>query len=227
MKLQKKTVSVNSAAQSASNHIYLNNNVKNYKIYGSGNYNPWYWITGSTSATLVNTSLKTNEYVILNNTKMKEINNLNKDIIKKLAEKYIIENVNSDFDSSNYVVEVNGNDTIYIDYVYYIDDIRTNLGYTLSITNDGNFYLFDNMNGKNDTKIKQKETTIIEKYRNLDCKSTENKALASAKKIGNKVNIKNQTKYYDFENDKSYYVYEILVTTESGACSLRSYQYEI
>ena len=135
-KIKDKTTSVYNAAVSADNAIYLNNNVKNWKIYGtnsSWNYNPWYFITGSTKASVVSPSginLEANEYIIKNSSTIAN-NTISKSEVKNIAENYIKNKLNSNFQISDYVLEINGVDVKCYDYVLYVDGVRTNIGYTV------------------------------------------------------------------------------------------------
>ena len=74
-------------------------------------------------------------------------NNVNFD---RIVSDFIIDNINTDFDLNNYKLETSGNDVKYYDYVLYVGNIRTNLGYTVSINKDNEIHLFDNMQKYNE-----------------------------------------------------------------------------
>ena len=229
-KIQTKTTSVNSTAQSASNHIYLSNTVKNYKVYGAGGYNPWYWITGSTTATSTNpNTLETNEYIIEADRSINYYdmdNNVNFD---RIVSDFIINNINTDFDLNNYKLETSGNDVKYYDYVLYVGNIRTNLGYTLSINKDNEIHLFDNMQKYNEKDAVNHVLNNENKYKNINYNKFEKLALSESLKDidGSTSKITNRINYYDFDLNKAFYVIEVLNTTQSGAMNLYQYQYDI
>lgn len=228
--IQTKTTSVNDSASSASNHIYLSNTVKNYKVYGSGGYNPWYWITGSTSLSSAKTSnLRDNEYIINN---MREINYFETadiNMINNVIFEFIRNNISGDFDYRNYKVEVNGNDVKYYDYVLYINDIRTNLGYTVSINKDNEIHLYDNMSHINEKEATTEIATSATKFSKLS-KNNYNKLSIEKSLLEqelSKSEIIDEFKYYDFENKKSIYVVEVKNTTQSGTNIVKFYEYEL
>lgn len=229
-KIQTKTTSVNSAAQSASNHIYLSNTVKNYKVYGAGGYNPWYWITGSTTASATNhNTLESNEFVIETEKGINYFDMENHEEFDKIISKFITENISADFNLSNYKLEISGNDVKYYDYVLYVGSVRTNLGYTVSINKENEIHLFDNMqNHKEESSIK-KVLTETENYKNVNYDRFDKLALSESLKNvdGTSSKVVNRIKYYDFDSNKAFYVVEVLNTTQSGAMNLYEYQYNI
>lgn len=229
-KIQTKTTSVNDAAASASNHIYLNNTVKNYKVYGAGGYNPWYWITGKkTASSTGQVALKTNKYTIRSNVDNNYFKEDNINVINNLIYNYISKSVTNDFDAKNYRLEVNGNDVKYYDYVLYLDNVRTNLGYTVSINNDNEIYLFDNMQGIKEKDAINQVSTNMNKYTRISYDMLENISMSDSLSSVPNTNseIVNRINYYDFDSNKAFYVLEIKNTASNGAMSLQQYQYEI
>ncbi|HAB66640.1 MAG TPA: hypothetical protein DCE23_04665 [Firmicutes bacterium] len=138
-KIKDKATSVDSAAKSASNYIYVHNEVKNYKVYGYGDTNPWYWIYGNSSS-----KSKSQTGQVYNNGYNLESKNGksfylldNQEELDTKVDNFINNEIGSSFNRDNYKLEINGNDVKYFDYVLYYDDIRTNLGYTVSVDKTG------------------------------------------------------------------------------------------
>lgn len=197
--IEDKTTSVLSAAQDASDHIYLSNSVKNYKFYGAYNKNPWYFLNTTQIASIPNLD---DDLIVLS--KEENLSNV-KSIEKELL------NYNPDINLENYKLEINGVHEIYYDYVLYIDGIRTNLGYTIALNpNNKSIKLIDNMMGLSYEKAK----LIVNESNNTstETKSKMNKAHEKIQSLNEKDNIRanviDEIKYYDFDENKLYYVVE-------------------
>lgn len=120
-------------------------------------------------------------------------------------------NYNPDINLENYKLEINGVHEIYYDYVLYIDGIRTNLGYTIALNpNNKSIKLIDNMMGLSYEKAK----LIVNESNNTstETKSKMNKAHEKIQSLNEKDNIRanviDEIKYYDFDENKLYYVVE-------------------
>lgn len=210
-KIETKTTSVLAAAQHASSYIYLVNNVKNYKIYGDSSRNPWYHMTNAVIASVSNKSK------IYSNEKISK-NRSNNFLTTQ------IENVNLD----NYKLEINGVHETYYDYVLYVDDVRTNYGYTIVENNSTNeFSLKNNMGNYTYEYIKKKifEKQIKEEKLQIAKDSILNKI--SIEKNINKYEISNEMKYYNVDEDKLYYVVEVKNMYNDKNYDLVSYMEEI
>lgn len=231
-KIKNKTTSVKDAAKSASNHIYLNNNVKNYKIYGSGNYNPWYFINGDLIASTRNlNTLNLNNNLIEDSNMVGIIKKYVKDDVISITTDHIKSKINKDFNAGNYKIEVNGNDTKYIDYVLYFGDIRTNIGYTFSIDEKGRIDFYNNMNNISESEAFNRITKYLEQKqnKNINYSSIDRDILLNAKQSYLTANNKiiNQIKYFDFDTNREYYVVEVKNAIISGATDIIEYRYEI
>lgn len=143
--IEDKTTSVADAVTYANSFFYWFNDVKNVVKYGYYGYNPWYWIGANVSSNYLNDDISTNNrkkdnrsvYILNNFDETQDIN--------KTIKNYIKDNIYSEFDENNYVLEINGVDEKYYDYVLTIDGIRTNLGYT-AVVSKNNITIYDNMN---------------------------------------------------------------------------------
>ncbi len=231
-KIKDKTTSVNDAAKSASNHIYLNNNVKNYRTYGSANYNPWYFIQWDTIASLGDLeALNSDDSLIEKTNIVGKIKKYVKDDVLLITTNYIKSKINTNFNVSNYKIEINGNDTKYIDYILYYDDIRTNIGYTFSIEESGKITFHDNMNNISESEAFNRITKYLEQRKNqiINYSSIDRNLLLNAKKSDLIADneIINQIKYFDFDTNSEYYVVEVKDTTVNGAIDIIEYRYEI
>lgn len=153
-------------------------------------------------------------------------NNVNFD---RIVSDFIIDNINTDFDLNNYKLETSGNDVKYYDYVLYVGNIRTNLGYTVSINKDNEIHLFDNMQKYNEKDAVNHVLNNENKYKNINYNKFEKLALSESLKDidGSTSKITNRINYYDFDLNKAFYVIDVLNTTQSGAMNLYQYQYDI
>lgn len=107
-------------------------------------------------------------------------NNVNFD---RIVSDFIIDNINTDFDLNNYKLETSGNDVKYYDYVLYVGNIRTNLGYTVSINKDNEIHLFDNMQKYNEKDAVNHVLNNENKYKNINYNKFEKLALSESLKI--------------------------------------------
>lgn len=201
-KIKDKTTTVSAAKSSADGHIYLDSRVKNGKIYGYGNYNPWFFMNGgSHSSSRFETnkykdiySLSDNEYIISKDGSFETMD--------ELATKFISEKLDKNFDKKDYKLEINGNDIIYYDYILYVDNIRTSLGYTISLVDGKIINIYDNMQGQNAEGIKEKLTNKnTSNNDNIKRISLTFEKQALEKYKGQKVKEYLSTPYYDFEKD--------------------------
>lgn len=106
-------------------------------------------------------------------------NNVNFD---RIVSDFIIDNINTDFDLNNYKLETSGNDVKYYDYVLYVGNIRTNLGYTVSINKDNEIHLFDNMQKYNEKDAVNHVLNNENKYKNINYNKFEKLALSESLK---------------------------------------------
>ncbi len=231
-KIKNKTTSVNDAAKSASNYIYLNNNVKNYRVYGAGNYNPWYFIKGDPIASSKNLNvLYLNDSLIEKTNIVGKIKKYVKDDVLLITTNYIKSKINTNFNASNYKIEINGNDTKYIDYILYYGDIRTNIGYTFSVDERGKITFHNNMNNISESEAFNRITKYLEQNQNktVNYSSIDRNLLLNAKKsdLNADNEIINQIRYFDFDTNSEYYVVEVKNTTVNGAIDIIEYRYEI
>ncbi len=77
-----------------------------------------------------------------------EVTNI-KNIDLKDVNIYLDSYLNNSVDLNNFKLEINGVHEKYYDYVLYINDVRTDLGYTVVMDNDSKLNrIADNMKGK-------------------------------------------------------------------------------
>lgn len=234
-KIKDKTTSVRNAASSANNHIYLSGTVKNWRISGSSSYNPWYFINGTTTASKDNyLVLEENEYIIQNEISAlssKYSNETTSEIeVMNIAENYIIRKINPDFSSSDYVLEVNGNDNKYYDYILYVDGVRTNIGYTVVQEVNGVIRLFDNTNNNEIDRVKfdinSKSFKISSSIAAYARSSAIEKTL-DANNNSSKTDIMMDFPYYDVEKGKLFYVTIVKSENFNGTSVMNEYLVEI
>lgn len=160
-KIKDKSTTVSAAKTSADNHIYLDNRVKAGKIYGFGNYNPWYFMNGGSYSS---TSSETNHLRDIENLEFNQAlitNELIDENADNVFRNYIKDNYDKNFDSENFVLEITMYDNIYYDYILYVDDVRTNYGYVASIE-DGKIAKISNNMGE--YSVKELNNLIENKY---------------------------------------------------------------
>lgn len=227
-KIKDKSTTVANAKRSADGYIYLDSRVKNGKIYGSSGYNPWYFMSGgSKSQTISNISSKheyiSNEYFVTkyNNNEIlsKESNVLN------IVENFIVENIDSSFDKSDYILEVNGVDTKYYDYIMYVDGIRTNFGYSIAVDKDGTVRLYDNTNSKTSASLKQNLTsnnTLSKKFKVYDFDQQVTDDYHDCK-----ITPYMKTNYYDVTDEKLYQVAIYDIEFSNGILTSVEYKEEL
>lgn len=151
---EKKSIQV--AAEYANSFNYSNNSVKNYVIFGDKNFilGENYEIASSASLNNIIEDINRNEYII-NKEITTESGEVSENDIKRNIEKTIQETIYSDFNASDYKVEINGSEIITYDYVLYVKGARTDLGYTIKVKGNKILNIFDNTNGKNIETIKK------------------------------------------------------------------------
>lgn len=182
---------------------------------------------GSKSQTISNISSKheyiSNEYFVTkyNNNEIlsKESNVLN------IVENFIVENIDSSFDKSDYILEVNGVDTKYYDYIMYVDGIRTNFGYSIAVDKDGTVRLYDNTNSKTSASLKQNLTsnnTLSKKFKVYDFDQQVIDDYHDCK-----ITPYMKTNYYDVTDEKLYQVAIYDIEFSNGILTSVEYKEEL
>ena len=226
--IKTKTKTVAQSASSASGWIYLDNGVKNYKIYGYTTYNPWYFMNaaekGSTSY-----ELDSDEYIIENNILAKnEV--VSETEIKKSAENFIKNNINKNFNLKDYKVEINGTDEKYYDYVLHVDGIRTNIGYTVVAEVSGQVRIYDNTENYIIAQVKNSIQTVSHKATQSSANIARTNSMQTA--ISNDLTAQNykvhlETAYYDVFTNRLYNAVFVEVETSEGLFYVNEYLTEI
>lgn len=226
-KIKDKTTTVSSAKSSADGYIYIDSRVKNGKIYGFGNYNPWYFMNGGSSSRALSLSNYEKELNYLSPNQTLITKQLSGSNLTDTFKQYIINNVDENFESENYVLEINGTDTKYYDYILYIDGVRTDYGYTVSVENGSVAKLLNNMKDKKVDTLKaklSKKISVKSNYNNID------------EQLDSKVNrdypnsvIKRYllTNYYDETNDTIYRIAIYDITDQNGILHSEEYREKI
>lgn len=220
-KIKDKKTSVADAQKYANSFIYVYSDVKNSYIYGDRNHNPWYYMSGSNS-----TSSQSKEENIIERDNMFSINvPYNEKDLNKIISSFITENIDNSFNIEDYKIEVNGTDIKYYDYIFYVDGIRTNYGYTIEIENN-KITLFNNMQNINVLELKKK---ILNLKNKLVKKSVVPRSINQVTKEYPKMNIKynEYITYYDEETDKILNSYSYKVSTKENNQSIISYNEEL
>ena len=225
-KIKDKSTTVAGAASSASFAIYLDGRVRNYKIYGYSNYNPWYFMSGGESASAI--ALEANEYVVKEaDVTMKE-NIITDENAKLISEEFIKSKISKDFNSDDYKVEINGVEEKYIDYILYVNGVRTNAGYTVVVDKNGEVRLHDNTN-VGVRKIKSNINSISSKATSSIAKTTLNNAMTKAKLKykDSSFKVELETPYYDVETNTLYQAVLIQVKSSDGLLYVMEHLEEI
>lgn len=153
-------VSSGGTIQEANNYAnsatYLASSIKNTVIYGNKN------LKLSTLKTLAINDLKSprygsskleNEYNF-----MKKVNNNN---LEEQISNLIKENINLNFNMSDFEIDINySDDKKIVDLIYNVDGIVVELGYTVFIQNNYITSIFDNTNGIDLTDLKNEINTL-------------------------------------------------------------------
>ncbi len=219
-KIKDKSTSALSAAESASNHIYLSNTVKNYRLYGKFNKNPWYFLNTKSTDNLISneriSSIKINE-----NTDG-IVKNYNENIQE--IDSYLMNEIGN-INLNDYKLEINGVHKTYYDYVLYINGVRTNLGYTIvkdNTTNELTLY-----NNAPEDKIQTAKRIITNS--NINTLTFEKSIEQKIKKYYNEYKINNVDDiiYYDSDNEKMYVVKEFKATSSDGNYILTNIMEEV
>lgn len=204
-KIKDKTTTVSEAKKSADGHIYVDSRVKTGKIYGNGNYNPWYFMNAGNKSlsieSLGQNCFENNSYSAYT------INTNSKNDILEESKRYIILNIDNNFNEKDFKLEVNGDSTKYYDYILYIDNVRTNYGYTIAEEPNGTTIIYDNM--KNKTIDNLEKSISILKSKSLQNSITESSYLFAKVYIDfpdSKISSYLDTIYYEETENKLYNV---------------------
>lgn len=203
---------VQEAVSYANSKIYIDSAVKNNTIFGNANLIPRNKFL--LARTLSENENLSNQYVI--NKKVNVINEFkSEEMMKSEIEKIIKEKINPEFNSANYQVEINGIDEVVYDYILYLDNIRTNLGYSIITRKNKIIYIRDNTNGEDINVLKgqleeseSKIEAIDEKISMITQKAYE---MTQSDYDNSTFEIINETLYYDTELGKLCNVTHILV----------------
>lgn len=142
---------------------------------------------------------------------MKNKNNIaNTDINKIIS--FLKDNVDN-VNLNNFKLEINGVHETYYDFVLYVNNIRTNLGYTIIENNtDHNLRFVDNMNNLSYNEI----VNLIKNSSNTNnnIKSIDSNYLENIKKANNfdRYTILSIGKYFDIQTRKLYTTTEVKFT---------------
>ncbi len=141
----------------------------------------------------------------------------NEEEVKKIINSYIGQNLNKSFDPKNYKIETSSSGSIYVNYVFCYEDIKTDLGYMITINPNGKITLYDNMTNENEEEISKKiNQKIIEDNPFQDEKIARAKEhlIYKAKKDNpqSTIDILDEYDFYYSKNDKFYHIIHISIT---------------
>lgn len=143
---------IESAKNSANSFSYSDNRVKDNKTYGN-----WYQNLRSLRSTSLNEDDREHNFNI-------NISNMNDSEILNVIYDNIKESVDNNFDSKNYIVEINNSDeTKIIDLVFVEKEIRTKLGFTIFIEDNMITKIYDNMKNIDVLELKNKLSINLQK----------------------------------------------------------------
>lgn len=203
--IKDKNTSVLNAAKSASDHIYLSNTVKNYALHGIFNKNPWYFLNNNSASNMLISEALQNEVTNIKNIDLKDVN------------MYLDSYLNNSVDLNNFKLEINGVHEKYYDYVLYINDVRTDLGYTVVMDNDSKLNrIVDNMKGKTVAQVKNEMQSKLQKI-DVNNITVERRLLNKIKlDISDDYKIISNIKYYSSSDNEIYSVAEIEMNDGNG-----------
>lgn len=211
--------------------------MRNTKIYG----NEGVILNSITSPVTEVASLDSNykrEYV------MDEITATKEGDLEKSIGNIIKQEVNSQFDDKDYIVEIsemgfNDKITKIYNYKFTINGIKTNLGYTVYTNEDSSrvTQIFDNMQSNKVKDIKLKSESITNRSNSISSKTIDtlrSKALKKPVSMSednnnhiSKRNIVSEFKYYDVKEDKLYYYVNVEETFQNGTMQVLTYKEEL
>ncbi len=192
------------------------------------------FINNSTNTSIPESDLSQNinEYLVKGKTNSLEStgNIVGENAVKELVEEFIKTKLDVTFNLTDYVIEINGVDTKYYDFVLYVDGIRTSIGYTAVQDEEGVVKLFDNRNNYDINNVKKIVSSLASKIDDSVRTKSSSQALQKANLEGfDNLNIvkKDGFGYYEVETGKLYYATTLETKTASGAVSTNTYLMEI
>ncbi len=226
---------VKQAVDYANSFNYTHNDIKNTKVWGGSTKVPIYSTSNNyevmSDENLLSAKLDNNrrEYAI--NIKVSKTDDIKESLIK-----FIKERINKQFDISNYMVNITSSEnaddnsitTVY-DFIYKINGVKTNIGYTASVENDVITYIYDNMNGHTENELKN---IRISKSKvgtlNSIAKSKEEMRLNSLNSMDYIRTISDEEVIYNVDEKKLYYVITVRETdVNTNNVSINQYVEEI
>lgn len=189
---------VSSAVSYANSQSYSDPNVKKVNIYGNGNLT----LVGA-GGIPVPSALSRSD--VSNTTKEYVVNlSIDDDNTNKVIEDYIIENINPNFNKSNFLI-TKINDNLY-DFLYLIDGtIRTDMGYTIELQNNYVKKIYDNMKNIDNVEVQANKNQI--KSNQNDVKNVIQKYSSDSFDI----EAIEEFDYYDSSSQKINHIYRITV----------------
>lgn len=201
---------IGEAINYADNYIYPSSSTKAYYI-NAGNYVN-YTLSQLRNNFYNNVELEANKVNIskIDNT---TIHRFEKDINVEYLYS-LIKEIDANFNPENFEVEYIENNIHEIyDFVYIMNDYRTNIGYTIFIEKD-NIVINNNMKGinlsilKSETARKTKENNNFKKYENETLEKYKKDFENNNNKI---ISLDSCLKRYDVENNKYYYDVNVMI----------------
>lgn len=208
---------VKNVALTANNHIYMDNRIKNYVIYGNQNN------VLSNNRTIAQSSKKDERSIILNKTVSDANATISTESMIEIINEQLIK-FEPNINLSDYKIEKNGNDFTYYDYVLYVDGIRTNLGFTI-ITKENKILSITDHTKNLDISKKTEYIKDLMLHKNLSSNYINDIAtdtLNKAKKENMNLDslIQKKEVYYDTDKDELYLVTMIELETKRGQKSI-------
>ncbi len=220
----KSGASINASVNYANSFTYNTTTVKNTKLYGN---------TGATLKSISNFEVQSNNQDEL---KIKEYNMYTK-LDSKTSKENQMENIiksklSKEFNLEDFIVEtaVNDEGTIY-DYYLKIDGVKTNIGYTVFVSNNNVTKIVDNMNGYTSSSLKSSvKNKISVKKSSINKEELKKQALNTEDPnySTDSLELYDDFMMYDVENGKTYYIILVKATDPIfNTHSIVSHKYEV
>ena len=204
----KSGATINSAVSYANSFTYNTTTVKNTKLYGS---------TSATIKGISDTLLQGNKNIDIKNIKDIKINKqlINTEYKKQIAD-IIKTNINDDFNINDFIIEkAENNDGIIYDFYLKINEVKTDIGYTVFVSNNVVTNVIDNMKGNDINSLKSKLSNILTIKKNLlNKEALQNKALSTINinYYSDKLELYDDFTLYETDSGKTYYIVLVKAT---------------
>lgn len=216
----------------ANSFSYYTTAIKNTRVYGNGGSSVF-----PSSLMPINqfsTVIDQRRHIINEKINTNDFSDQELSVMKEKISKIIISNINSNFLSEDYTIEKaqNNNGKIY-DLYFTVNNVKTNLGYTIFTNVDGTMIteIYDNMNGYDNIELKNSKTKMVQqKLDKLNASTSQiinKKALQNTMNEGIKQTIEGSFNYYNIDENKVYHIVQVKAELSPGTYSILDYKEEL